>query len=139
MSLLSELRDKLAATAAVTSLVPSERIKQEHMPQGLAFPFITMTIPFAEHGHDHGGSAGYVDTSVQVNVWARKITDRDAVAEQVRLALQGYSGLLTTLRTQGIILADDSTFYESDTTGGQNGVFHRLMEFTVMGAETIPA
>lgn len=139
MSLLGEIHAKLVATTALTTLVPAAKIKQEHQPQGIEPPFITITTSEVDHGHDLSGVAGYADSFVEVNIWARKISDRDAVAEQVRLALDGYSGLLTTLRTQGIILSLDTPFYESDRHGGQDGFLHRIMQFTVMGAETAPA
>jgi len=138
MSLLGEIRSKLAATSAVASLVPAERILQEKSPQGGSYPAIVVTSPDTEHGHDLSGAAGYADVSVDVHIWSRNTTDRDNVTEQVRLALVGYSGLLTTLRTQGITLEDDTANWESDRMGGQNGFFHRVLRFMVMSAEAVP-
>lgn len=139
MSLLGEIRDRLAATSALTALVPASRILQEKSPQGGGYPAIVVTSPDTVHGHDLSGAAGYADVAVDVHIWSRNTGDRDNVFEQVRLALVGYSGLLATLRTQGITLQDDAANWEPDRTGGQNGFFHRVLRFMVMSAEAVPA
>lgn len=139
MSLLGEIRDKLAGTAALTALVPAERILQEKSPQGGSYPAVVVTSPDTEHGQDLSGSAGYADVAVDVHIWSRNTTDRDLVYEQVRLALFGYSGTLTTLQTQGIRLEDDAANWEPDRTGGQNGFYHRVLRFIVMSAEAVPS
>lgn len=139
MSLLGEIGDKLAGTSALTALVPASRILQEKSPQGGSYPAIVVTSPDTEHGQDLGGSAGYADVAVDVQIWTRNTMDRDSVYEQVRLALFGYSGVLTTLQTQGILIESDTAFWEPDRTGGQNGFYHRVLRFIVMSAETVPA
>ena len=139
MSLLGEIRDKLADTSALTELVPAVRILQEKSPQGGSYPAIVVTSPDTDHGQDLGGSAGYADVAVDVHIWARNTADRDAVYEQVRLALFGYSGTLTTLQTQGIRLEDDAANWEPDRMGGQNGFYHRVLRFIVMSAEAVPS
>lgn len=139
MSLAGEIVDKLRGTAALTALVPSARITQERRPQAGDWPAIVVEFTDAEHEQDMGGSAGVRDVYVSVTVWARKIGERDSVAEQIRLALHGYSGPLTTLRTQGILIDDDTAFFEPDRAGGENGWYRQAYRFRVMSAEAIPA
>lgn len=139
MSLPGEITAKLRATAAITALVPSARITQERRPQGDNAPAIVVEFTDAEHLEDLGGSAGIKDSFISVNAWARKIPDRDAIAEQIRLALHGFSGLLTTIRTKGILVDDDSAFFESPSDGSQNGWYRQMYRFRVMGDEAIPS
>jgi hypothetical protein len=139
LSLLGEICLKLRATAAVTAVVPAAQIYQEQRPQGQAWPSITITSPDTEHGQDLSGSAGYGDFAVDVNIWARLIDDRDAAGEAVRLALHGFSGTLTTLYVQGILLESDTTFFEPDRVAAQNGFFHRYFRFVVMRGESVPS
>lgn len=139
MSLIGEIRNKLAATTAITSLVPAARIMQERRPQGQESPAIVVEFTDAEHEHDLDGAAGIRDTYINVSAWARNVGDRDSIAEQIRLALHGFSGTLTTLRTDGILVDDNTAFFEPDVTGAQNGWFRQVYRFKVMGSETIPS
>lgn len=139
MSLPGEITAKLRATAAITALVPSARITQERRPQGDSAPAIVVEFTDAEHGEDLGGSAGIKDSFISVNAWARKIPDRDAIAEQIRLALHGFSGVVnSSIRTSGILVDDDSAFFESPSDGSQNGWYRQMYRFRVMGSEAIP-
>lgn len=139
MSLCGELVARLRNTPSLTALVPSARIVQERRLQGTDAPAIAVELSDTESGHDLGGAAGIRDTYVNASVWARKIADRDAIAEEIRLALHGFSGTLTTIYVKGILIDDNSAFFEPDGTGAQNGWYRQVFRFQVMGDEAIPA
>lgn len=138
MSVQGEIVYQLRSHGDVTTLVCEENIRQEHNTQGATFPFVTVTTPSSDHGHDLSGSAGYAETLVDVNIWARNVTERDEIADAVRGALQGYSGTIKAVIVRGITLQLDNAFFEPDRAGSETGIFHRIMTFFVSHVESIP-
>ncbi len=138
MSLVTEIQTRLRANATITALVETQRIKEQWIAQGELHPTITLGVTDHQHGHDLGGGGGYAEPLLEIHVWTRTSAHKDTIGEAIRQSLQGFSGTLTTIVVRGIVLESDREFYESSRVGGQDGFYHRVMQFKVFHTETIP-
>jgi Protein of unknown function (DUF3168) len=98
MSVLVELRDALAADAAVAALVGG-RIYDRRLPPGAAVPAITLRTVSRKDVRSQDGPSRLARPRVQVDSWARTGVEVDELAEAVRLCLDD----LTTTGEGGTI------------------------------------
>lgn len=99
MSLKTELFARLSAFAGLTALIKTGSVTRAYpvtMPQNAALPAVTYNVISAQRAAAFGSDTGDVRYRVQIDCWSDAApgaaTSADAVAEQVRLALQRWSG-----------------------------------------------
>lgn len=133
----ADLIARLKAVTGVTDLV-STRVYGV-VPQGATYPLIRLQRIGSEHHHHAGGAAGVVQALVQIDCIGRLMSEAKNVAEQVRLALQGWDGTQGDTTFQSVLLTDQRDLEESDQQGGELGHFGVSMDFTVTYQESIPS
>lgn len=115
MTIKTELYSRLSGYAGLTGLV-STRIHPVRLPQNCTMPAVTYQIVSGPRVSNFGDDTGDVRYRVQVDCWASAVTGEsasaDAVADQVKAALQRYRGG----NIQDIYLENeiDGDAYESD-------------------------
>lgn len=131
------LRTYLGTKVGVTNLV-STRIYFDAGPQKPTLPLIVLSVIF-EPGDAHlGGGSDIANSSVQVDCYAASRPGANALGEQVRLALHGYTGAMGSEKVLSCHLTN--RFNDSDfPVAGENIWRHRnILEFSIWLEETAP-
>lgn len=130
MALLEQaLFTQLSGFAGLTSLVAS-RIYPTTLPDKPKLPAVTYIRITGPRVHTMGSDPGLQYPLFQVSAWSRSYPVALAVAEQVRKALQDFSGTVATIVIQDIIFEGDSQLYEPDTKNHQ-----AIGEYTIWAEE----
>ena len=128
-----EIRARLNTFAGVSALV-SGRIYPIHLPQNPTYPCVVYTRIANEHFNNLDGSAGLSSPFIQVDAWADDPMEARDIGEQIRLALQGYSGSLASgVTIHGISLDSDREGFEYEV-----GTYRHSADYTVWHSEVIP-
>lgn len=126
------LRDYLLTKVAITTLV-STRIYPEYLPQKPTLPAITFARTSSPRIMTlNTGRPGLAAARIQIDCWAKTYGAAKALGEQVRIALQGYTGTLSgTVSAQAVHFYGDWDVYEPETKE------HRVvMDFEIWHAES---
>ena len=69
---------------------------------------------------------------MQVDVWASTYATAKSVAEQVRLAMNGFSGTVSSVVIHGARAVNERDLYEEETR-----IHHIALEYEVLHAEAV--
>jgi hypothetical protein len=97
MSVETELRMRLLADSTVGGLI-SARMYPQHLPQNPTYPAITYQKITGLYLQDLDGAGTRGRITLQVNCWAADPAAAQALADAVRSDIDGFIGLLTTLK-----------------------------------------
>ena len=126
MSIETDLLDILEANAGVSALIGT-RIYPMLLPQTPTLPAIVYSVISAMRTARHGGRASIGEKRIQFSCWGSTYSGAKALADQVRLALDG-----TKPTTEGAaLIAGEHDIYDTET-----GWFHISMDFMVQYQET---
>lgn len=90
MSVHKELRDRLINDATLAALVGS-RVYPVRLPQAPTLPAVTYQRASTRFVGSHGGTDGLGVVRYQLTAFADTYEEASAVAEAVRLAIEGWS------------------------------------------------
>lgn len=124
---------RLTSFGGLSALVGS-RIYPNIIPQNSTYPCIIYGRVAAEHFHCMEGSSGLVAETYQIDIFATSKSSAEAIAEQVRLALQGYRGTSAGVAVNGVLLTDTRDDY-SDVAR----LFNVSHDFKIWANEDRPA
>ena len=128
----------LSNEATITAHVGT-RIYPLLAPDTPTYPHIVFTVFGEGHDHSFAGATGLVDLTMQVDIWAKTVTKRDAIKEALRNKLDGFTGPMgvENLSIRNCTLQNREQFFEKDTEGG--GTFYRTaMDFLIWHFEPLP-
>ncbi len=123
--------------AGVAAIVGS-RIYPEPAPQNASYPLIVYTRITGTHEHDLQGAAGLCEARYQLRCWAESRSAVKALAEAVRLALQGFSGSMGDVDVRGIFLESDDDEYIPASTDAHERYAVR-QDFLCVYRESVPS
>ncbi len=103
----------LKASAGLTVLV-STRIYGVTAPQGVTAPYVTLFRVSAERPSAMGDDIGIVRARVQVNSWGATYESAKNVCDQVRAALQRFSGVSASITVLDTFLLSEQDLHEPD-------------------------
>lgn len=106
----------LTANAGVTALV-STRVYPVQMPQNPTLPAIVYNRISGERVQHMQGSSGLASPRIQFDCFAKTYAVAKAVAEALRLAIEGFSGTMGGVNGPDVnscLLQSDSDGYEDD-------------------------
>jgi hypothetical protein len=109
----------LTNDATVAALVGT-RIYPLIMPQAASRPAITYQQIGGYRWQTVASAAGVVDSRFQLNCWGDDYADADSLADAVRQALDGYSGIAATVTIVAVQIEDEGDII--DMTGGLSAV-----------------
>lgn len=137
----TDLRKYLLTKTDLTALVGT-RIHWQMIPQSeratAAYPCITYRRDIGGHGHDIDGSSGFAAPVFDFFVWGQGTEEVEAAAEQLRLSLQGFTGVMGETQVHGITLDDDRDFYFEPRQGEKVGLWAINHRYKIEHAESIP-
>lgn len=105
------------------------RVYPKHLPQNPTYPAIAYHRISGPREHSHDGSSGLAHPRFQLDLFARTHVAAKDLAEKVRLALDGYKGVMGGVGgvdVNGAFLEDDDDGYDDDLK-----VYWWRMDFTV--------
>lgn len=134
MALVEEfLYNRLKNFAGLSALIGSN-VFHVKIPAGQTVPAVSYQKISANHVESMQGSSGLCFSSFQIDAWARESDDVKAIAEQVRLALQGYVTVYSGMQIFGINYMNELDLYDDDAEE-----FRVLMEYVVHHSEVKPS
>ena len=114
MPLLEEgLINYLLAQASLTGLVDN-RIYPLSKEQDDDLPAITYQSIETLRERVMEGTAGIVQTRMQIDSWGRTLIEAKELAEKVRICLDGYSGDWSGIRIQGVFQISQNDIPEAE-------------------------
>ena len=130
---VAAVRSQLLAHAGTAALV-GDRVWHSALPQeekGKPYmPAIVVQQISGVAEHVMGGAAGIVSLRIQVDVWAKNRPDCQALTEQVRAALQSYSGT-----HGGVTLTFVGTFEGAPAWDPEAKLWRAIQDFELWGSE----
>jgi len=127
--MVNALRDVLVNVPTLADV----RIYPIHLPQDPELPAIVYQVLADDPIDDITGCAGLFMGRVQYDAFDISFNDAKALIEQVRLALQGYSGVNLGVIIKGVQLETKMDMYEEEIKN-----FRSLIRFRVWHREANP-
>lgn len=139
MAVLEEnLYTYLQTKTGLTSLV-STRVYPDTAPQTAALPFLVYARVSTTREHKFaatGTETRLAQARVQIDCYAATYSAVSALAEQVRLALDGWRGTIGSGYANRIMLDNETDLPADPDFGEQIGVRRRSMDFVIWHEET---
>ena len=98
----------------VTALIGS-RIYILSASQTVGDPHVVYSRISATRSHAKAGPSGLTESRVQFSIWSKWFREAWAVAEALRHALDGFSGIMNGVNIRAIRSDGEADFFESDT------------------------
>ena len=137
-SILDALYTRLSTTTGVTAEV-STRIYPSRAPQGAARPYLTMHRVSMPHEHHMTGAAGLTRPRVQISAWADRADQAESAAEAVRVALQGFTGTVSTVKIRQCHLDSQRDAYDPPADSGDVGRHAVHNDYMIWHTESKPS
>lgn len=113
MAIGPELRTYLLADASILATV-GQRIYPIRLPQNPTLPAITYLKVSGLRHYKTNGPQNLSRPRVQIDCWATTYAAALSLAEDVRQALEGYSGAMGTKTVQGTFFENEQEFFEDE-------------------------
>lgn len=121
----------LQSRAGLTALV-ADRVYPRKMPRTPVFPLVLYTRVGTARAASHSGPDGLAEPRIQFDVWAQDPDSADAVAEQLRLALNGFRGQMGDVEVGSSMVVNEHDDDDPDT-----GLFRRVLDTQIQHAEAV--
>lgn len=128
MSLETELRSRLAADATISGIVGT-RIYPGILPQKPVYEALVFRRISGPRLRHLTGPSGMGTARIQIDSWAEKYTEAQALADAVKDRLHGFDGTLTTLRVS-ISLDNEIDDYDEDAK-----VYRVIQDYLIQHSE----
>jgi len=107
----------------------------EIAPHGTAAPYIVMSKVSGTHEHVLGGTAGLVFNRIQLDMWSDTIRGSRIIADEVRKAIDGYSGVMGNPFAQHCIMEDEGTEVEFGEKNRDQRAFGVRQDYIIAHSE----
>jgi hypothetical protein len=104
------IRSVLVADSAVKAI--TTRCYPATLPQDPTYPLILFSKVTGNRDHHLQGPSGLAHPRFQVEAWALTYDAAKALANAIRVALDGYAGTQGTVVIRSIIMDSERDFYE---------------------------
>ncbi len=146
MSIRRDLRTYLLTKTGLTNLITGADNKRHlhlsYIPQGdtsiEAYPAIVYRRATGEHDHDLDGSSGRADPVFEFAVLSVDPNKTEDIAEQLRLAMQGFKGSMASTSVDTVTLTDEYDQYIDSKIGDAIGFYVTYLEYKIGYHESIP-
>jgi hypothetical protein len=107
----------------------------EMAPHETSAPYIVMSKVSGTHEHVLGGTAGLVFNRIQLDMWSDTIRGSRVIADEVRRAIDGFSGVMGNLFCQHCIMEDEGTEVEHGETNREQRAFCVRQDYIIGHSE----
>ena len=139
MTIETAMFSYLSGKSTITDIV-STRIYATIAPSSVVYPHITFKILAEAPEHDMEGAIGLTRVLMQLDAWAFNVAERQNIAEALRKALDGFTGLMGSeeLVIRQCLMENRTTFDEPDPHGRNLPVFRSSLDFAIWHVESLP-
>lgn len=134
MSLEAGIYDRLAARPGFVAIA-GNRVYPGRFPDNLTLPALTY-VRVAPRPRPQrlggGGPVGLAEAVYQLDAWARDYDTAAALADQVRIAFDGFAGSIG-----GVTVSGASLLADRDSPEPETGLFRRILEIRIPYTESI--
>lgn len=117
-----DIRTYLLTKSALTALI-SQRIYSLPAPQGVTYPFVSIHRIGGDREQHLLHDAAFGKVRLQIDARAETSAAAEAVAEQIRIALDAYAGTAGSSTVHSVQLIDERDFVEPTDDGREIGVY----------------
>lgn len=135
MAVEKAVRDILISSTGVSSIV-SERVYNGFAPQEVDLPFIIFQRERTERVRTLDGPDGLVEADFEVNCVSLTSSQLQMLADEVRLAMDNYTGSTKGVAIQRMMLDNETETVEVETSGSDKRIRVRSLDFTIWYCET---
>lgn len=124
----------LKAHAGLIALIggASARVYWKQLPQAATYPAVTFFMVDNDRLYRHGGPSGNAEPRFQIDAWGSTIASAGAVADQVRIAMNSFTGTVA-----GVVVNHATCVNEIDLSEPETAVKHIALDFEVRHAEAV--
>lgn len=141
MSIRDDLRTYLLTKTAFTTLVGSgddARVYPGFQPQGVTLPAVVLDTISDSPEHTTDGHCSLTVARLQVQCWGKTPDSAQAVAEQVRLAVDGYRGTWGSTTINQAFKLDGEDGEEPAADNEPRRRFSHTVDYEVAYFQTVP-
>jgi len=139
MSLATDLHGYLTRRRELGAVVGG-RLFVASVPVGVSMPYIVMQQVGLTSDPYLAGASGLYSASYQLDCYATTVETADRMANELRLALDGYqTDDFPTVALEGVTLEGDRMDVSYDRPGEQNYTHRRTLDFTLWYRDTVPS
>lgn len=138
MTMSAGLYTYLVSLTPVTDQV-STRVYNGRAPERTVYPYITYEEISGPTVQQQAAAAGLVDSRFQIDVWAETHPSREATAEAIREALDGFTGsTMGSMTVKRVSLENRQDSVDQADGGSQRAIYRKIIEFRIWYAESVP-
>jgi hypothetical protein len=124
--------DLVAFLEANTAELTSDRIWPNRRPQNASVPGVVYQRIDTPRAHAHSGPSGLAHPRFQFSCWGRTLAEAAGVAEQLRLAIDGYQGDMGDTYVCSALVANEIDDEDIDT-----GTWRRIVDVIIWHREAV--
>lgn len=109
----------------------AERVYLGVAPQGAIMPYLTYRTESAERPSHMLGTSGLAYIVYELTLWGLATAPLAALAEEIRLAMDGWRGDVGGVHIRLVILQDVKTDVADDEAGGQEMIAVRILNYAI--------
>lgn len=129
------VRDVLITSTGVSAVV-SSRVYGDFAPQKAATPFIVFRRVSSDRFRALDGPDGLVETRIEVDCFSTTQAQLMTLADEVRLALDNYTGTTKGVTVQRAMLDNEFGDMELEVSGGDKRIRRHVLDFRIWYQET---
>ena len=138
MSVKGGLALHLKANAAVSAIV-GDRVYIAPIPQAKPLPFVVFRRRATDHIRSLTGPSGLRRTEFDLMCYSTDSAQVEQLAEAVRLSLDGWSGVWSSIRVTNVFVEEMEDTEIADQEGGEEVIFQVEIPIVVWHVETVPS
>lgn len=132
MSVIAEaLKSQLAGHVGLSALIGT-RVYPGQLPQKPTLPAVSYFTLANDRLYRHGGPSGDAEPVFQIDIWADTYALARSVAEQVRLAMNAFTGTVSGVWVHHAKCVGERDLYEDETR-----IQHIAIDFEVAHREAV--
>lgn len=130
--LIGDLAQFLILDPGVSAIVGS-RCYPQTLPQAPVFPALSYIQIDAVRVRELEGPAGKARRRIQIDSWAKTNIERWELADAVRSALDGFSGMMGSTEIGSVNMQDERAFFDEEAS--IVGVYRVAQDFIIAHTE----
>lgn len=133
-----DCRTYLLTKSAITALVGT-RIWPEKIPESRrVFPCIVYTLVSQVPAHDLAGGAGWAESRLQLDSYAKTSKVRGTLTETIRDKMQGFSGTMGGATVDSVVYQNSRNEYEIPQDKSDVGLYRNAADYWLRHQQAVP-
>jgi len=109
-----------------------DRVYPRRLPRDAVLPAVTYRRIDTVRGRSHSGPDGLATPRIQLDIWATDPDVADAIAEAIRIRIDGYRGQMGDVPVGSVELVGDV-----DDDDPETGLYRRVLDVSITHEEAV--